>query len=260
MIAKGNCSAIAAGNTGTYIGYGFAIPINLAKSVAKDLIANGKVNRGYIGVNIGEVDNAIAKSLGIDKPRGIIVQGIVPGGAAENSDVKAGDVILKIDERDVNQPNELQSYVASKSAGSTVTLTIFRDGKELDKKVILKSRDNDTKIEPVTDKSKNDPKNESNSSTINFEELGLVTKNLSTKEKTEYNLDEGVLIADVKPFSKAEDQKLFKGLVIVEADKQTINSVDDLQNVIENKKGKAILLKVLDSKGNARYVGLEIPK
>ncbi|HMU41683.1 MAG TPA: Do family serine endopeptidase [Ignavibacteriaceae bacterium] len=253
-------SAIAAGNTGTYIGYGFAIPINLAKSVAKDLIANGKVNRGYIGVNIGEVDNAIAKSLGMDKPRGIIVQGIVPGGAAENSDVKAGDVILKVDGREVNQPNELQSYVASKSAGSSVTLTIFRDGKELEKKVVLKSRDNDTKIEPVTDKSKNDSKNESNSSTINFEELGLVTKNLSSKEKTEYNIDNGVLIADVKPFSKAEDQKLFEGLVIVEADKQTINSVDDLQNVIENKKGKAILLKVLDSKGNARYVGLEIPK
>jgi serine protease Do len=68
-------SAIAASRTGTYIGYGFAIPINLAKSVAKDLIAHGKINRGYIGVNIGEVDQAMAKSLGLDRPRGIIVQG-----------------------------------------------------------------------------------------------------------------------------------------------------------------------------------------
>lgn len=253
-------SAIAAGNTGTYIGYGFAIPINLAKSVAKDLIANGKVNRGYIGVNIGEVDNAIAKSLGMEKPQGIIVQGVVPGGAAENSDVKAGDVILKIDGRDVNQPNQLQSYVASKSAGTTVLLTIFRDGRELEKKVTLKSRDTDTKIEPVSDKSKNDSKNESNSSSINFEGIGFTVQNLSSKDKTEYNVEEGILISDVKPFSKAEDQRLFKGLVIVEADKHSINSVDDFQNVINSKKGKAILMKVVDSKGNARYVGLEIPK
>jgi len=90
-------SAIAAGRTGTYIGYGFAIPINLAKSVAKDLIANGKVSRGYIGVNIGEVDNAMAKALGLSKPEGVIVQGLVKDGAASNADIKACYVILKVD-------------------------------------------------------------------------------------------------------------------------------------------------------------------
>ncbi|MCW9095553.1 MAG: trypsin-like peptidase domain-containing protein [Ignavibacteriaceae bacterium] len=68
-------SAIASSGGGTYIGYGFAIPINLAKSVSQDLIAHGKVSRGYIGINIGEVDDAIAKSIGLDKPRGIIIQG-----------------------------------------------------------------------------------------------------------------------------------------------------------------------------------------
>ncbi|MDO8549485.1 MAG: trypsin-like peptidase domain-containing protein, partial [Ignavibacteria bacterium] len=108
-------SAIATRGTGTYIGYGFAIPINLAKAVAKDLIAHGTVSRGYIGVLIEEVDDAMAKSLGMDKPRGIIVQDLVKGGAAENADIKVGDVILKIDGKDVNQANQLQSYVATKS-------------------------------------------------------------------------------------------------------------------------------------------------
>src|ERR1035438_5004081 len=65
-------SAIAASRTGTYIGYGFAIPINLVKSVAKDLMAHGKVSRGYIGVSIGKVDDPIAKSVGLDRPRGVI--------------------------------------------------------------------------------------------------------------------------------------------------------------------------------------------
>lgn len=109
-------SAIASGGGGTYIGYGFAIPINLAKAVSQDLIAHGKVSRGYIGINIGEVDDALAKSLGMDKPKGIIIQGIVEDGAASKSDLRAGDIILDIDGREVNKPNELQSYVAALTA------------------------------------------------------------------------------------------------------------------------------------------------
>ncbi len=149
-------SAIATGGTGGYIGYGFAIPINLAKSVAKDLIAHGKVSRGYIGINIDEVDYAMAKSLGMDKPQGIIVQGVVEGGAASKADIKDGDIILKIDGREVNQPNELQSYVASKTAGTKVTLTIFRDRKEIERNVTLKARDNEDKTEPVVNKGSED--------------------------------------------------------------------------------------------------------
>ena len=145
-------SAIAAGGGGTYIGYGFAIPVNLAKAVAQDLIAHGKVSRGYIGINIGEVDNAIAKSLGMDKPKGIIIQGIVEDGAASQSDLRAGDVILEINDREVNRPNQLQSYVASLTAGTTVNLKIFRDGEILERKVTLKARDEDVKTEPASDK------------------------------------------------------------------------------------------------------------
>jgi S1-C subfamily serine protease len=69
-----------------------------------------------------------------------------------------------------------------------------------------------------------------------------------------------VLITDVKPFSKAEDQRLFSGLVIVEADKDDIYNVDDLTDAINSKKGSALLLKVLDKQGNARFVGVEIPE
>ncbi|RKY91223.1 MAG: trypsin, partial [Ignavibacteriae bacterium] len=177
-------SAIAAGGSGTYIGYGFAIPINLAKAVAKDLIAHGKVSRGYIGVNIGEVDNAIAKSLGMDKPRGIIIQGIVEGGAASESDLSAGDVILKIDGREVNRPNELQSYVAAKTAGTTVTLTLFRDGEEITREITLKKRDTETSLEPASDKINEESNENSSTSTASFDDIGLTVKNLTEKERT----------------------------------------------------------------------------
>jgi serine protease Do len=253
-------SAIATRGTGTYIGYGFAIPINLAKTVAKELIANGKVNRGYIGVNIGEVDDALAKSVGLDKPRGIIIQGIVDGGAASETDLKSGDIILSIDGREVNQPNELQGYVASKTAGTTVNLKIFRDGKEIDRKITLKARDEDSKTQPVKMKDEDNSKSESKSNTISFENIGMTVKNLSEKEKENFNINSGIIITKVENFSKAADQRLGSGLVIVEADKKKVSDVSSFEKIVDSKKGKAVLLKVQDKDGNSRFVGLEIPE
>ncbi len=254
-------SAIAAGNTGTYIGYGFAIPINLVKSVAKDLIAHGKISRGYIGVNIGEVDDAMAKSLGLDKPKGIIVQGLVEGGAASKADIKEGDVILKVDGREVNQPNQLQGYIASKSAGTTVKMTLFRDGKEIDREVTLKARDEDSKSELVVNKDKdNEANSESKSSTAQFDDVGFSVQNLSSKEKSDLKVDHGVIITEVKPFSKAEDRQLAKGFIILEADKKKINSVSELRNIMKDKKGSALLLKLQDGRGNNFFRGIEVPE
>ena len=253
-------SAIASGGGGTYIGYGFAIPVNLAKAVAQDLITNGKVSRGYIGINIGEVDNAIAKSLGMDKPKGIIIQGIVEDGSASKSDLRAGDIILEIDGREVNRPNELQSYVASLTAGTTVKLQIFRDGETFERKVTLKARDENVKTEPVSDKGSTKEKSESGLTSATFENIGLTVKNLTEKDKSDFNLNSGILITDVKPFSTAEDQRLFAGLVIAEADKESIGDVNDFKQLIETKKGSALLLKVIDKDGNNRFVGIEIPE
>jgi serine protease Do len=253
-------SAIATRGTGTYIGYGFAIPINLASAVAKDLIAHGSVSRGYIGILIGEINDAMAKSLGMDKPRGIIVQDLVKGGAAEGTDIKVGDVILQIDGREVNQPNQLQSYVATKSAGSTVTLTVFRDGKEIERKVTLKARDSETKTEPVIDNSGKESNKEAKSSTATFDDIGFTVRDMNEKDKHSYKVDSGVIITDVKPFSKAEDQRLFKGLVIIEADKKKIKNTGDLRKIIEEKRGSAILLQLQDAEGTNQFRGIEIPE
>jgi serine protease Do len=253
-------SAIAAGGTGTYIGYGFAIPVNLVKAVAEDLIAHGKVSRGYIGINIGEVNDAMAKSLGLDRPKGIIIQGIVEGGAASESDLRAGDVILQIDSREVNKPNELQSYVASLPAGTTVKLKIFRDGETLERKVTLKQRDGDQENKPVSNKENENKNNESGSSTVSYDNIGLSVKNLSDIDKSDFDVDHGVLITDVKPFSKAEDERLNAGLVVLEADKEKVYDTRDLSEAIDKKKGSAVLLKVADKEGNTRFVGIEIPE
>ncbi len=253
-------SAIATnGYSQNYIGYGFAIPINMAKSVASDLIANGKVSRGYIGVEISAVDAAIAKSIGLDEPKGVLIQKIVKDGAASKEDVKEGDVILKVDEKEVNQPNELQSYIATKRAGTSVRLTIFRDEKKIERYVTLKSRDEDGEVNTIKTALKEKKGKDVDAREINFENIGMKVRNLNDDEMKEFNVDSGVIISDVKQFGKAFNQSLQQGLVIVSADRKTINSVSELQSIIDNKKGKAVLLKVVDDKGNSRLVGLDIP-
>ena len=254
-------SAIATdGITNRYIGYGFAIPINLARSVAKDLIEHGKVIRGYIGVQITRVDAATAKAVGLDKPRGIMVQGVVDDGAAAKADIKPGDIILQIDGRELFRENELQSYVAALSAGTTVKLLIYRDGDKLERKVTLKARDDNGDVEVAgKDVDKNLKKNNEKEQ-VEIENIGLSIRNLSSDEYQEYKVKDGIMINDVKPYSKAYNQGLFKGLVVTEINKKKVDKVSDFENIIDSNKGKAVLLKVIDNKGTTRFVGLEIPE
>jgi serine protease Do len=252
-------SAIAAGGTGNYIGYGFAVPINIAKTVAKEIIATGKVNRGYIGVQITAVDPATAKAVGLSKTTGVMVQGLLSSGAAEKAGIKEGDIILKIDGREIDRANQLQSYVASKSAGTTVDLTLWRDGHEIQKSVTLKAQSESSKNEPISEKSSKNNSNNSEMSSVTIKSVGLTVQNMSADDLGQYNVENGILITDVKTLSNAYDQNLTPNLVITEVNSKKIDSVSQFDNIIKDKKGKAVLLKVVDSKGTSRLVGLEIP-
>ena len=251
-------SAIATQGTGSYIGYGFAIPINIAKTVSKELITTGKVNRGYIGVNISAVDPATANAVGLNKAKGVMIQGVLENSAAKKAGIQDGDVILKIDGREVNQPNELQSYIASKTAGSKVNLTIWHDGKEVEKNVTLKSRDEDENSVPVTQPKENMKKNNS-MNTLTYDNIGFTVRDLTQDEKNAYKVDNGIIITNVKSLTEAYDQGLIQGFVITQVNKKNINSVDDFDKIVNNKKGEAVLLKVMDKQGTARFVGIEIP-
>jgi serine protease Do len=254
-------SAIATnGMTGTYIGYGFAIPINLAKVVAEDLISSGKVLRGYVGVRIERVDADLAKAIGLDRPHGILIQQVMEDGAASKEDIEAGDIIIDVDGKELNKPNELQSYVASKRAGDKITLNIFRDGDYIKRTVKLKARDKDGIEEIIAKDSSGKHKKNGAIEEATFDELGLTVRDLKASEEKQLKVKNGVLIIKVKRFSKAENQRLFAGLVITEVDREKIESVSDFEDIINDKKGEAALLKVVDSEGTSRFVGLVVPE
>jgi len=247
-----------ASRTGYYQGYGFAIPINLAKKVAEDIIRYGKVRRGVLGVQIMQLDEATAKGFGLDKPRGILVQDVISGSAAEEAGIKAGDIILECDGKEVNRPGELQEIIARKSPGDKVKLKIYREGKTLEIMVTLKPRKEDEEVAKVEDKEP--PVKEVEPGVLNLEKLGLTVANLDDQARAKYKVKNGVIITRVEPYSEAYDKNIRENDIIIEADRKPVRNVDDFKKIVQShKSGDVILLRIRSSNGQNRYVGLNIP-
>lgn len=244
-------------NTGFYQGYGFAIPVNMVKSVISDLIKTGKVNRGYIGIQIQTIDETMAKGLGLDKAKGVLIQSVQKDGAGEDAGLKAGDVIFYVDGKEVNASNELQSIIASKHPGDIVKLTIFRDGKSFEQEVTLKAR-----TEDKTESSSMEKKDDSKSGEIlkkSIKSLGLTVSSLDNTTKKKLNISEGVLITGVEPYSESFMRGIQVGNAIIEANKQKVTSVDELVDIINEKKsGESILLKIITNDGIERIFAVKI--
>lgn len=247
--------------TGTYIGYGFAIPIDLTKSVVEDLIEDGEINRGYIGVSINTIRNDTeAKAYKLKKAEGAVIMNVLEDSPAEKAGLEKADVILEINGKPIRSSNELQNEVALYRAGDVITVTISRDGKIIQKDVKLKARsDDDTAfVDPeISSEEKND---KDLKGPIEYDEFGFVADNIPAELKNQIEVSGGVYIADVKRFSHASDQGLFRGGVIVEVDKKKVNNLKEFNEIIESKSpGDVFLMEVKYDSRNA-LVALEVPK
>jgi serine protease Do len=254
-------TAIATTNA-RYQGYGFAVPVNLLKTVAADLIKEGKVRRGYIGVTIQAVDQTMADALGMKAAEGVLVQGLVKGGAGEDAGLKERDVILSVDGKEVNAANELQSYIASKHPGDVVALKIFRDGRMIEKKVTLKTRETESTTVRTSDEGEKEEDIEKDTpKTYKFESLGMSVRPMIPTEKKSADTEKGVIVAEVKPYGEAFNRDIRQNDIILEADKKEIQSAGDLRKVIEGRKpGDSVLLRVKRQNGATAYVAIQIPK
>lgn len=248
--------------TGYYQGYGFAIPINLARAVAQDLIEDGKVDRGFIGVRISEVDQDMAKALGLDRVRGVIIQEVLPASAGEAAGLKEGDVILSVNGKEVSKPNEVQSIVFQHRAGDKIRLEIFRDGKILQKEVVLKAQQEE-EVASGKNTEKSGEKKDSeqvSASVLEIPELGIVVERLSPEQRKQMNVENGVIVTKVDPFGPAGlDGKLITGDVILSANGKAINTPKDLKEVVENSKKDVVLLRVQNG-DTRRFVAIKKQK
>lgn len=254
-------SAIATTNA-RYQGYGFAIPMNLARAVAEDLIKYGKVRRGYLGVDITSVDEAMAKANGLAKAQGAIVQRVRQRGAAELSGIHEGDIILSVDGKEINSGSELQSLIGRRHPGDEVTIKIYREGKTFDKKITLRSAEDETVASNKGDKEQPEKVTESpnSSKSLTFNDLGLTVRPLTAEEKSKLSIERGVLVSNVKVPGEAYNRRIGENDVILEADHKEIHSPKDLQEIIaKHKPGDAILLRIKRGE-QVSFVAVDIPK
>ncbi len=253
-------TAIASTNM-RYQGYGFAVPVNIMKTVATDLIQNGKVRRGYIGVRIKRVDETLASAMGLGKARGVLIDRVEKDGAGEAAGLKDGDVVLSIDGKEVNEANELQSQIALRHPGDVVTLKIFRDGKTIDRKVTLKPRGDSKPVVEASDRRESEGEGDDlKSPTVNLSSLGMSVRPLTAEEKRQADVDNGALVSEVTPYGEAFDQGLQQRDIIVEADRKAVSSPSDLRRILQTKKaGEALLLRVKRQE-IMTYIAVQIPK
>lgn len=246
--------------TGNYIGYGFAIPIDLVQSVVLDLMDDGKIDRGYIGVRISNIkDEVEAKALGLDKIEGIKIEEVIKGKAGEKAGLEIGDVILEVDGKSVKSSNELQSQIVLHRSGDKVKLSIWRDGKKIFKTVTLQSNEeNDVAV--AGEDVKDDSNKDDNADNFEFEKLGFTVKNLDSKTKKELDVDNGVIVSDVKRYGLAMERGIAPSGVIYKADRKNVTSIKQLKEIISAKKpGDALLIQV-KYKDTNRMIAIEIPK
>ncbi|RMH61529.1 MAG: DegQ family serine endoprotease [Calditrichaeota bacterium] len=242
-------NAAIASKTGGFMGIGFAIPINLANKVMQDLLTQGKVSRGWLGVYIQSVSPELAKALGLEKPRGVIITSVQKDSPAEKAGLKAEDVILKFNGKDVDNSVTLSTWVAGSSPGEKVKLTILRDGDEKTITVELGELNN-----AIT---------RSGSGRSSYDILGLTAADLTDELASKYHLDEvekGVVITKVEPESVADEGGLRPGDMILKFNRKAIESLEDLDKLVRDvEEGDNILLFIRRGEANI-FVALTIPE
>ena len=231
-------------------GIGFAIPVNLAKWVSRELIDDGVVQRAQLGVMIQPMTHELAAQFGLDTREGVAVTDVVDDLPAAKAGVKAGDVILEYDGQKVATPRELQEVVERSEVGAKHELKIWRDGKHETLQVVPRKSEEDA------DQSGSIKSERANPS--RFEKLGLEVETLTAEvaEHLNVEVDHGVVITEVLAGSPADRAGLERGMVIVEAGRNPVKSVADLKKIVEETKDGGVLLLVRSENG-ARFVVLK---
>jgi Do/DeqQ family serine protease len=234
-------SAIAS-PTGVYAGYGFAIPINLAKKILDDFKEFGSVKRGYVGVTFTEINDALRKETGITDINGLYVRDVVKDGGAATAGIKTGDIITKIDDRTIYSSSDLQERVARLRPGDKVKLTYKRDGKEKDVTVTLKG---DDEI-----KSKDNEEESNASATEIYNKLGASFIPATDARKKELGINSGVVVTQIHRGGVFEYFGVEKGLVITEINGKPVNNADQVETALGNTKRNIVRIKGVPERGS----------
>lgn len=203
-------TAIASANTGTFVGYSFAVPSNIAKKVVEDLIEYGNVQRGVLGITGTELNSETAEKLKTKQTEGFYIDSVDEESGAEKAGIKKEDIITQMDNLKIRTFSDLSGHINTKRPNDTVKVTILRDGKSKDVTVTLQK----------------------NSSYV-ANDLGIIVKDLSEKDKKEFKLKNGVKITQTSPLF-IENGVDLTGKVLISINGKEITNTDSVKKILEN--------------------------
>jgi Do/DeqQ family serine protease len=247
-------SQILPGETGGNIGIGFAIPSNMAKTVMDQLVKNGKVHRGQLGISVTRVTSDLAESLGMPEAKGVIVNSVKAGSAAEKAGLRQGDVITAINDSAVSDTNAFRNHVAGNAPGSEITLTVLRDNREQKIRATLGEFTEETARAENQNQGGSNPRNSGGG------KLGVSVEPVTPDVAQELQLKAGttgVVVTSVDPAGPAVEAGIQRGDVIQEVNRQPVKSADDLRAAIDRNGNKPVLL-LLNRRGETVFVAVRV--
>ena len=233
--------------TGGFMGVSFAIPIDVAMDVAKQLQTTGRVSRGRIGVVIQEVTKELAESFGLPKAAGALVNSVEKGGPAEKAGIQASDVILKFDNKEVDNSSDLPRIVAATRPGAKVTVQIWRKGERKDLTITVGET-------PEERTAKRQPSRKPSGEAVG--KLGLTVIELTAEQKRELNVADGVLVENAE--GAAARAGIRRGDIILGVNNQEVKSVEELNQLLApGERPRTVALLVKRGEGSL-YIPLRI--
>jgi len=247
-----NSQILAGGPSGGNIGIGFAIPSNMAKSVMEQLLKDGKVRRGMLGVRIQTLTEDQAKALDLNDVSGVIVSNVSPGSAADKAGVKRGDIITAINGEKIDDGNVLRNKVAGTAPGTQITLTVLRDGSPVTLTATLDEFD----LEAAGNR--NPQQQDQNGPSVEKQsgKLGLTLQSVTPQVAKQLGLpsdNEGVVVTDVDQSGVGADAGISRGDVLLEVNRQSVNSPEAVQSALEKAANKPVLL-LVSRRGQTIYM------
>ena len=239
-----NTAILAHGSEGNQ-GIGFAVPVNLARTVMDQILKNGKVTRAYLGIVPQDVTPAMAKAFGEKEPHGALVGDVSPGSPAQRSGLLKGDIILELNGKPVEDANQLRMSISMMSPDAGVTLKVFRNGAERELAVKLAEL-------PVQEASVR-----SESGAAKSALSGVAVEDVDAQTARRLGLPAntaGVVVTNISPSSPAVDSGLRRGDVIQEVNLQPIKNTSDFERAMHNSKDQTLLL--VNRQGGTMYVAV----
>lgn len=239
-------------NSGGYMGVSFAIPIDVAMSAAEQLRATGKVSRGQLGVQVQALSTELARSAGLPDSNGALVADVLPGSPAEKAGIERGDVIRAVDGRAINESSDLPPIIGSMAPGTKAKVTLFRDGRNVEKTVTVNELDAGLAggATPRPDSSGGSER----PSTGNA--LGMVGQDLSQAERQRLGLraGEGVLIRN--PGDAAAEAGLRPGDVVLQVGRASVGSSSALDRELASVKAGQTVMLLIRRQGATQFIAV----